>query len=271
MARTALGLARACHPGPTLAVTAYAAAWALLGAGAAAGQALLVAAAVLAGQLSVGWCNDWVDAPADTAVGRTEKPVAAGLVTRRTVGVAALAALGACVVLSLALGLAAGLVHLLAVAAAWAYDLGLKSTVVSPLPYAVAFGLLPAVATLAVDGTWPAAGVLVATAALGVAAHLANTVPDTESDRLAGVRGLPQRMGPRSSLVAAGAALAVAAAALLVDGLAGPTARALLVAALALGLGVVVLARRPGARRGRAVFWAVVGAAGLVVAAVLVG
>ncbi|AYG78700.1 hypothetical protein DWB77_00808 [Streptomyces hundungensis] len=37
-----------------------------------------VAAAVLTGQLSVGWCNDAVDAHRDTACGRRDKPVATG-------------------------------------------------------------------------------------------------------------------------------------------------------------------------------------------------
>ena len=41
---------------------------------------------------------------------------------------------------SLASGLLAGLAHLVGVAAAWAYNLGLKSTRISWVPYAVAFG-----------------------------------------------------------------------------------------------------------------------------------
>ena len=39
---------------------------------------MLVALAVLAGQLSVGWSNDYLDRERDRAAGRTDKPVAAG-------------------------------------------------------------------------------------------------------------------------------------------------------------------------------------------------
>ncbi len=257
-----------------MAVTGFAFAWALLGAGAPTGTALLVAAAVLAGQLSVGWCNDWVDAGRDRRAGRATKPVVAGLVGRRLVGLAALTALAACVGLSLLLGPTAAAVHLVAVASAWAYDVGVKATPLSPLPYAVSFGLLPAVATQAVDGTWPPPHLLVTTALLGVAAHFANTVPDAAGDARVGVRGLPQRLGPRASVVVAALALAGGALVLLLASPrpTGPTlADGLLgVAVVLAGVGAVA-ALRPAARRGREVFWGVVGSAGLVVLAVLVG
>ena len=43
----------------------------------------LVVAAVLAGQLSIGWLNDVLDAERDRTAGRADKPVAAGAVSRR--------------------------------------------------------------------------------------------------------------------------------------------------------------------------------------------
>src|SRR4051794_23977791 len=95
--RAALDLALACHPGPTVAVTVFAAAMAL-GAGAPAGTTTLVTLAVLAGQLSIGWSNDWVDAARDAAVGRTDKPVGGGRLAVRTVRAAAWSAAAACVV-----------------------------------------------------------------------------------------------------------------------------------------------------------------------------
>ncbi|NED01476.1 hypothetical protein G3I55_07380, partial [Streptomyces sp. SID6648] len=56
-----VGLALACHPGPALAVTALACALAL-GSGLGGPRSGLLTAAVLTGQLSVGWCNDAYDA-----------------------------------------------------------------------------------------------------------------------------------------------------------------------------------------------------------------
>lgn len=191
------GLVAACHPLPTAAVTAFVTAVALA-AGRSAGGCVLVASAVLTGQLSVGWCNDAVDAVRDASAGRRGKPVVAGAVSRRTVAVAAGVAAAACVPLSLANGLAAGGVHLVGVAAAWAYDLGMKRTVLSWLPYAVGFGALPPFVTLGLpDGAWPAWWGVTAAALLGVGAHLANVVPDIDTDLSAGVRGLPQRLGER--------------------------------------------------------------------------
>jgi 4-hydroxybenzoate polyprenyltransferase len=203
-----LGLARACHPLPAVAVTAFGTALAVA-AGAGAARAVLVAAARLTGQLSIGWLNDAVDAPLDADAGRADKPVVAGQVDADTVRVAAVAALVATVPLSLALGPVPGLLHLVLVASGWAYDLRLKGTVLSPLPYLVAFGALPAVAATAAGARVP---VLLASAAgvLAVAAHFANTVADAEADALTGVRGLPQRLGPGASRWVAAAGVVAA-------------------------------------------------------------
>jgi hypothetical protein len=139
-------LVRACHPEPTAAVTAIATALALTsGRGAESGW---VAAAFLTGQLSVGWSNDWIDSERDVRSGRTDKPAATGQVPAQVLRTAALVAVAACVPLSLAMGAVAGAAHLVAVAAAWAYNARLKSTALSFLPYAVAFGLVPSIVVL---------------------------------------------------------------------------------------------------------------------------
>ena len=104
---------------------------------------MLVGLAVLAGQLSVGWSNDLLDEARDRAVGRPDKPLAAGDLGTATVRAACAVAVVATVVLSLACGLFAGSVHLLCVASAWAYNAGLKSTVWSWVLYAVLFRGLP--------------------------------------------------------------------------------------------------------------------------------
>jgi len=213
--RTARALLAACHPLPSAAVTAFITAYALT-AGITPARALLLAAAVLTGQLSIGWCNDAVDAGRDIAAGRGDKPIARAAIGRRTVAVAAALAVLACVPLSLALGTVAGVIHLVAVASGWAYDVRLKFTAASGVPYLVSFGLLPAVATqaLPVPGR-PGTGVILGAALLGLAAHFANTVGDSAADAVTGVRGLPQRVGPHASLVITGVLVALAALMLL--------------------------------------------------------
>ncbi|MDN5933460.1 MAG: UbiA family prenyltransferase [Pseudonocardia sp.] len=254
----AVALLRSCHPEPTAAVTVLVTALAVTTGRDLAGV-LLVAAAVLTGQLSIGWLNDHLDAERDRAVGRTDKPAAAGVISARAVGVAALVAAVLCVPLSLASGLLAGSLHLVAVAAGLAYDLGLKATRASVLPYAVCFGLLPVFVVLGAGGTppwWlPAAGAL-----LGSGAHFANVLPDLDDDRATGVQGLPHRMGAAASRAAA-AGLLLAASVVLVGGVLGSGATVpvpVLVAAPVVALAVLLAGFVAGRRRGsRAPFRAV--------------
>lgn len=209
-------LGRACHPLPAVAVTVFVGVVAVA-AGRGAGGSVGVAAAVLAGQLSIGWCNDAVDAGRDAVVGRTDKPAATGELPVGVVGAAAGVALAGCAGLSLLSGPEAAAAHMAGVVlGGWAYDLGVKATVVSPLPYAVGFASLPVFVAFGLPGAPPPAWWAVAGAALlGVGAHFLNVLPDIVGDRLTGVRGLPQRVGARWSRrvapVVLGAAVAVLA------------------------------------------------------------
>lgn len=264
------GLVRACHPEPVAAVTGLITALAAA-SGRGPGGCALVAAAVFTGQLSVGWCNDRVDAARDVAAGRRDKPLVRGTVGARTVAVAAVAALALCVPLSLASGVAAGLAHLAGVAAAWGYNLGVKRTVLSWLPYAVGFGLLPAFVALGCAGRpWPPAWAVAAGALLGVGAHVTNVLPDIEADLAAGVRGLPQRLGRRRARAVAPVPL-FAACAVLVFGPPGPAGPAGW-AALALTGTLAVLTAVPAAAgpHSRLPFLAALVTAGTAVALLIV-
>ena len=217
----AVSLLRCAHPGPALGVTAVAFLLAVA-AGLEVPRSLLVTVAVAAGQLSIGWSNDWRDRHRDRRSGRTDKPLAIGALQPRTVAVAAAVAALACVVLSLALGPVPGILHLTAVAAAWVYNFWLKATVASVLPYAIAFGLLPAFIVAAAPGQPVAPYWLVLSGALlGSGAHFANVVPDLDDDLATGVRGLPHRIGSGPAAVT-GAALLLAATAVLAFGRPGP-------------------------------------------------
>lgn len=247
MTRAIKGLALASHPGPTVAVTALmtAVAWS---AGRDAVGCVLVAAAVLTGQVSIGWSNDAIDAARDTSVGRTGKPIVAGLVARGTVWTGAVIAAAVCVPLSLASGLLAGLVHLVAVAMAWAYNIRLKSTAISWVPYAVTFGLFPSFLTLGTppEYAWAPWWATAATALLGVGAHLANVVPDLADDAATGVRGWPHRFGEAARFLAP--VPLAAAAILLAVAPAGPVGIAgwITLAVVAVLLAVIALwARAP--------------------------
>lgn len=264
--RALWGLIRATHALPTLAVTAFFTATAL-----AAGlgpRSALLALAVIVGQSSIGWANDYLDAPLDRAAGRTDKPVASGDVRRGTVGACAATALVADVPLSLLIGWRAGAAHLVAVGSAWLYDLRLKHTLLSALPYVVSFGLVPVIVAAALPGhPRPQLALVAAAAACGVAAHFANTLGDVDADTATGVRGLPQRVGPDHSAVVAAALIAVAAGCLVVATDAAPLAIAAGVVDTAAA--AVVVAR--GGARDRAFTLLIVGVAVLVAAFVVSG
>ncbi len=204
--RSAAGLVRATHPLPALAVTLLVSAVAA-SRGARGGTLALVLLSTAAGQASVGWSNDYLDRERDRASGRREKPIVAGDVRARTVLLGAFAAFPVSVALSVPLSLEAAGVMLAAVASAWLYNAGLKSTVFSWLPYAVSFGLAPVYIWLVTGETLPPGWLPAGTALLGVAGHLVNVIPDLDADRSTIVRGLPHRLGLGGSLLLACATL----------------------------------------------------------------
>ncbi|WP_022905026.1 UbiA family prenyltransferase [Curtobacterium sp. B8] len=246
---TARLLFASSHPGPTVTVTVLATVIA-----AAVGHpvwlVVLVALAVVVGQLSIGLANDWIDADRDRAVGRTDKPVAQGRIAVGTVRRAALVTAAAAVALSVPLGPVAGIAHVVLVGAGWAYDAGLKRTVWSVVPFVVAFGLLPVVAVSAGGaGWWPAWWAIATGAVFGVAIHCTNVLPDLLDDAATGVRGFPHRLGLRGAGVLAFGALVVAAALVLGGQLGGPgPARGSAVVLAVAGTVVVVVSAVVGVR-----------------------
>lgn len=216
-------------------------------------DSLVVGAAVLAGQLSVGWGNDAVDARRDSGARRTDKPTATGEVEPQLLALLSVLALIAAVPLSWwAAGPTGTAVHLVAIGAGWAYNLGLKATVVSWAPYTVAFALLPAFVWLGLPGApWPPWWVTVTAGLLGTAVHLVNALPDRALDIADGTTGVVTRLPARTTRrVTAGLVLAAVAVAVLGAPGAPTTAGWLgLLAAVALTAQAVRPPSGPGDRR----------------------
>lgn len=209
------------HPGPTLVVTALAAALGVA-VGLEPWRLALLTLAVFAGQVSIGISNDAIDAPRDRAVRRTDKPIARGDVSERAAWTAAVGAVVAALALSAPLGFGMLAAHAIFLASAWSYNAGLKATAFSIVPFLVSFGLLPSLATLAApDPRLAAPWAWIAGAALGAAVHLTNVLPDLDDDRATGVRGLPHRIGARASAVVAAAGIVLGAVAVLVGAAGG--------------------------------------------------
>ncbi len=259
LVRRGSALFRSTHPGPGIAVTLVAA---LLGVavGLAPWRVVVLGAAMLLDQASVGLSNDWIDADRDRAVGRSDKPVARGEIPVGVVSAAAWLTAGGAVLMTLPLGPAATAAHVVALGSAWAYNTVLKNSAVSVLTYALSFGLLPGIATLARPvPALPVWWAVAAGALLGVAAHFANVLPDLDDDRQTGIRGLPHRLGLRPSIVITWGSLVVAAGAIAAGG--GGNAVSLTGFAISLAIGAtgLVLALRRGV--GRWLFRLVIAAA----------
>ncbi|WP_127473496.1 UbiA family prenyltransferase [Microbacterium sulfonylureivorans] len=252
--RTVRGLWGSSHPGPSLVVTALAFALGL-SIGLEPWRLALLTAAVFFGQLSVGISNDALDAARDRAVGRSDKPLARGDVSVRAAWAAASVCLALALVLSTPLGWRMLAAHAVTLGSAWAYNAGLKSTASSVVPFIVSFGLFPSLATLsASDPAFAAGWAWIAGAALGVAVHLTNVLPDLDDDARTGVRGLPHRLGARASAVIAAGAVLTGAVAVLLGTSGGELASVSIVSWLFFGAVVLVaiwtivqaIARPPG-------------------------
>ena len=268
-------LFRASHPEPGLAVTAVSALLAA-GSGHSPGSGALVTATVLASQAAVGWSNDWLDAARDRTVGRGDKPVATGAVSRTAVGTAALVSALAVPVLGAFTTLPAAACITLALVSALLYNAPLKRTPLSVLPYVVSFGALPAFVVLALPGApAPPLWLVVAGGLIGGGAHFANVLPDLDDDVATGVRGLPHRLGATASRIAA-AGLLLGATVTLAFGPAGPPSwvgtAAVVVAAVTLPVGWLV-GRAASARgeRSHAAFRSVIAVALIDVILLVVG
>jgi 4-hydroxybenzoate polyprenyltransferase len=190
---------RAAHFGPTVIVTT--ASFLLSLSQYSLIDSLRVAIAIFAGQLVVGWSNDFIDAPLDIAAHRTKKPIVSKEINPEQLKKSILVALFVALILSLfsPLGLTGTLIHFLGILSATFYNLKLKSTIISPLPYIVSFGALPWAIYLPV-GNQPPLWLFIDFMLIAVAFHFFNVLKDFQWDINQGVLGLPQRLGRNVSL-----------------------------------------------------------------------
>ncbi len=205
---------RLFHPFPTMLNVAATAGLACVAAGGLPDGGLLVRllAVMLCAQAAIGVTNDIFDRELDGHA-KPWKPLVSGAVSMRTAVVLAVLLIAATAALAGTLGAASWALAMLGLACGLAYDAGLKRTAASALPFMVAIPTLPIWVWTALD-RWDDAlwWLLPLGALIGLALHLANTLPDIEDDAAHGVRGLAHRLGPARSMLAGWFAFASALA-----------------------------------------------------------
>jgi 4-hydroxybenzoate polyprenyltransferase len=181
---------------------------------------------MLGGQLAIGATNELVDLPYDRA-GKPGKPLPSGDVSVRGARGMVIGGLTMMVGFGLPLGLPAFGLLALGTGLGVAYDLWLKQTVWSWLPYLLALPLLPVWVFVALGRPEPRLLFLYPLGALAAAGvHFAQALPDVAIDRQAGMETATSRLGSRATFALAWIAtvsaplLALGAARWL--GLAGP-------------------------------------------------
>jgi 4-hydroxybenzoate polyprenyltransferase len=209
------GLLQASHFIPTLIVTSIAFAfstyywW--------EGPAYVLAFTVFTGQLVGGWSNDLYDFADDKRHGRMNKPLVSGLITQAYLRKWLIFMVPFSFVANLLgpLGLKGGALYLLGVGFGVAYNFYFKFSLLSPLPFAVAFAILPSCIAISKSIT-PPLWMWLGGAILGCAAHFINVLKDMDQDRESSIKGIPQRFGKKGSLATAAVLIAVAVAVILI-------------------------------------------------------
>ena len=173
------------------------------------GVAARLAFAMLALQFAIGTANDMVDVSADR-IGHPLKPIPSGRLTADFARVVFAVCAVAGLTLAASVRFEALVVGAIGLSDGLFYDLRLKGTPWSWVPFAAGVALLPVFSWLGAVGTLPRAFLGILPMALLAGAMLAttNALADQEGDRAAGARSIATELGRNSTLMANAALLA---------------------------------------------------------------
>jgi geranylgeranylglycerol-phosphate geranylgeranyltransferase len=200
--RLLLAWFRLMHPFPSVLVTLAGMAFTVLARGGGPpARVLLVGCALLSMQFAIGSANDVLDRELD-AVTKPWKPLARGAISPVAASLAATTLSLCSLFCAVLLGPAALAADAVCLGCGLSYDLWLKRTGWSWLPYCVALPTLPQFAW-AVAGRFEPRLLLAYPLGflIGLSLHLANTLPDLEGDHAFGIRGLAHALGRRRALL----------------------------------------------------------------------
>jgi 4-hydroxybenzoate polyprenyltransferase len=176
------------------------------------GPAYVIAFTVFTGQLVVGWSNDLYDFADDQKHQRMNKPLVSGVITEKYLRSWLIFMVPFSFLANIfgPLGFKGGLLYWLGIGFGVAYNFYFKFNFLSPVPFAVAFAILPSCIAISKDVT-PPLWMWLGGALFGSAAHFINVLKDLDQDRASDIKGLPQILGKKASIAIAAALSALAA------------------------------------------------------------
>jgi len=189
--------------------------------------------AMLAVQACIGIVNDLTDRELDAA-SKPSKPLVRGALSVEAARLASGAAFVMAVILGTGFGIGAWLLAMTGLGCGLAYDLRLKRTVASGVPFIVGLPLLPIWVWVSLGRFQPRLLALIPLGALiGLALHLANSLTDLDADERAGMRGLASLLGRNGALATCWASYALALIAIGASAVVVPYRRGFLLSGLA--------------------------------------
>lgn len=203
--RTVRGYLLLPHLVPVIVVEVATAAFALVAWGGVPPPRLVgpLLLAMLGGQLAIGATNELVDLPSD-ALAKPGKPIPSGAVSQRGARVMVVAGLVMMTGFGLVFGPVPFVLLALGTGIGLAYDVWLKRSSWSWLPYILALPLLPIWVFAALGRPEPRLLVLYPLGALAaVGVHFSQALPDVAADRLAGLQTATSRLGTERTFAAA--------------------------------------------------------------------
>lgn len=221
---------------------------------------------MLSYQFAIGVANDLADVEADR-IAKPWKPIARGAIDQRTAVLLVTGLVGAGALLTSGLAVVPWLAGVAGLACGLLYDVHLKRTRWSWLPWALAFPLIPVWVYAAADAWDPLLWwAFPLGAVLALSLYFANQAPGADQEAELGVTGLAQGVGERRARALALGLFGLAASGAIGVLLVKQTAAAML-AAIAAGI-AAILAPRASLALGRDGMFAVlaVGAAALAIA-----
>jgi geranylgeranylglycerol-phosphate geranylgeranyltransferase len=200
------------HAVPILAVLAATAAFAFVAERGWPGLVdfICLIGAMFGAQLAIGAVNELVDADLD-ATAKPDKPIPAGLVSRRGARGVLLTGLLLMGLFSLRFSLDAFLLCALGAGIGIAYSLWFKRTIWGWVPYLIALPLIPIWVWSALSEVDPALLAIYPIGALAVISiQIAQSLPDLDADLRSGVRTLAVALGPNRAHLACWSAMGLA-------------------------------------------------------------